>query len=54
MITWQVRERKENPTGFWCGNLEERSPLEEVGVEGRILNWKLKLEQKRVDWIGLA
>jgi len=42
--TWQVRDRKEKRRGFWCGNVEERSPLEEERVEGRILNWTLKLE----------
>jgi hypothetical protein len=44
VITWQAQERKEMRTGFWCGNLEERSPLEEVDVDGKILNWALKLE----------
>jgi hypothetical protein len=27
-------------TGFWCGNLRERDPLEDPGIDGKIiLRW---------------
>ena len=36
-------------TGFWWGNLRERSHLEDPGVDGRIISrWNFR------KWVGLA
>jgi hypothetical protein len=38
---WHIRGRRENHTGFWCGNLKDRTHLEGLGVDLEIiLKWK--------------
>ena len=50
---WHVKGRREVHTGFWWGNLTERDPLEDPGLDGRII---LKLIFKDLNgdaWTGL-
>jgi len=46
--------RKENAYGFWLGNLKEINHLEDLTVDGRILEWILEIRWEGVDWINLA
>ena len=54
---YHLWRRVELHTGFWWGTLEERDPLEDLGLDGRII---LKLIFKKwhsgggTDWIRLA
>ena len=49
--------RGEAYTGFWWGNLKERDHLEDSGIDGRIINNKMNLQEvgcEGMDWIELA
>jgi hypothetical protein len=42
-------------TRFWLGNLEERTHLEDPGVDGKIiLRWIFRKWDGGMDWIDLA
>jgi len=36
-VVWQACERKEIHTGFWCGNIKEREHLNDLGVDGTMI-----------------
>jgi hypothetical protein len=40
-------------TGVWWGNLKERGHLENLGVNGRILQWALKKYEGKA-WAGFS
>jgi hypothetical protein len=40
--------------GFWWAILRERDPLEDLGVNGRILNGIFKKKNLGINWIDLA
>jgi len=43
---------------FWWGNLKERSHLEELGINSRIIYWIFKTQDERVStglmWFRIA
>jgi hypothetical protein len=41
-------------TGFWCGNLRENDPLENPGIDGKIiLRWIFRMGCEGMDWINV-
>jgi hypothetical protein len=41
--------------GFWRGSMRERSQLQDIGVNGRIiLKWVFKKWDRVMDWIYLS
>jgi len=46
---WRVWGRREVIAEYWWGNVKERGHLEDVWVDGRILKYILK-KQDRVSW----
>jgi len=52
---WHVREKKEVHIRFWWGNLSEKDPLEDLGVNGTIiLELIFKKWNGAMDCMGLA
>jgi hypothetical protein len=42
-------------TEIWCGNLEDRDHLEDIGVHGRVILKRIKeMDWLGVDWINLS
>jgi hypothetical protein len=52
---WHVWKPGEVHKGFWWGNLRRRNPLEDLGVDRKIiLKWIFKTWDGGIDWIDLA
>jgi hypothetical protein len=52
---WHVWKTGEVHTWFWCGGLRERSHLEDLDIDERlILKWTIKNWDGGMDWIDLV
>jgi hypothetical protein len=52
---WQVWRTKEVRTGFWWGSLREKSHLEDLNIDERIiLKWIFRKWMGGMDWIELV
>jgi hypothetical protein len=49
---WRMGEMRD--TIFWLENLKGRDHLEDLGVDGEILEWILGEQGRGMDWIHLA